>query len=246
MSEAKLTLSEESKRSREGTRDRIIRAAASLLAESGREAVSTRAVAEAAGVQAPTIYRKFGDMRGLLDEVVSFGFSAYSSEKIKPGSMEDPVEELRRGWDMHVGFGLDNPALYKLMYGDPVPGSEPTAATEAFSMLRSLVHRIAEAGRLRVAEKRATSMIHAAAMGTTLTLIGMKPEDRDLSLSRTTREAVLASVTMDESDAQTNSKLDRARSANHAVSLRAMLPEVETDLTPGERALLSEWLDKLS
>jgi hypothetical protein len=34
-----------------------VQAAARLLAEGGREAVSTRAVAAAAGVQAPTIYR---------------------------------------------------------------------------------------------------------------------------------------------------------------------------------------------
>ena len=122
---------------------------------------------------------------GLLDEVVSFGFSAYSSEKMVRESVEDPVEELRWGWDLHVGFGLANPALYKLMYGDPVPGSEPTAAVKAFAMLRDLVHRIAQTGRLRVGEERATSMIHAAAMGATLTLIGQKPEDRDIALSET-------------------------------------------------------------
>ncbi len=45
-------------------RDRILQAAARLLAEGGREAVSTRAVSSAAGVQAPTIYRQFGDMQG--------------------------------------------------------------------------------------------------------------------------------------------------------------------------------------
>src|SRR4051794_36006940 len=52
-------------------RDRILQAAARLLAEGGREAVSTRAVSRAAGVQAPTIYRQFGDMQGLLDAVAS-------------------------------------------------------------------------------------------------------------------------------------------------------------------------------
>ena len=43
---------------RVGTKDRIVRVAADLLAEGGREAVSTRAVAAAAGVQVPTIYRQ--------------------------------------------------------------------------------------------------------------------------------------------------------------------------------------------
>ncbi|MGC4948582.1 TetR family transcriptional regulator, partial [Streptomyces sp. DT224] len=43
----------------ESNRRRIIAAATRLLAEKGREAVSTRAVGAAAGVQAPTIYRLF-------------------------------------------------------------------------------------------------------------------------------------------------------------------------------------------
>jgi AcrR family transcriptional regulator len=102
-----------------------VQAAARLLAEGGREAVSTRAVAAAAGVQAPTIYRQFGDMRGLLDEVASYGFSTYLRDKTRRERAEDPVEDLRQGWDLHVEFGVANPALYKLMYGDPVPGASP-------------------------------------------------------------------------------------------------------------------------
>ena len=50
-------------------RERILRSTMELLARGGREAVTTRAVGNAAGVQSPTIYRQFGDMRGLLDEV---------------------------------------------------------------------------------------------------------------------------------------------------------------------------------
>ncbi|NED93539.1 helix-turn-helix transcriptional regulator, partial [Streptomyces sp. SID11233] len=45
----------------EGLRERIVAAATELLEESGREAVTTRAVAARAGVQAPAIYRLFGD-----------------------------------------------------------------------------------------------------------------------------------------------------------------------------------------
>ncbi|MGC5311828.1 helix-turn-helix domain-containing protein [Micromonospora zamorensis] len=42
------------------TRDRIVEAAGRLLAESGRDAVTTRVVSAAAGVQPPAIYRLFG------------------------------------------------------------------------------------------------------------------------------------------------------------------------------------------
>jgi AcrR family transcriptional regulator len=227
------------------TRDRIVRAATGLLAQGGREAVSTRAVAAAAGVQAPTIYRQFGDMRGLLDEVASHGFSAYLREKTMRGCAEDPVENLRRGWDLHVGFGLANPAFYALMYGDPKPGTEPTAAKEAAEILRGLVRRVAEAGRLRVGVERAARMIHAASSGVVLSLIATEEEDRDPALSEATREAILAAVTTDEPGKEATEADGRSRAVSRAVALKAVLPET-TELTPGERALLSEWLDRIT
>jgi AcrR family transcriptional regulator len=229
------------------TRERIVRAAAELLSEGGREAVSTRAVAAAAGVQAPTIYRQFGDMRGLLDAVASHGFSTYLQSKTSREHAEDPVEDLRQGWDLHVEFGLANPAFYTLMYGDPRPGAAPNAAVEAAGILHGLVQRAAEAGRLRVGVERAARMIHAAGVGVTLTLIGTEREDRDPALSEMTREAVLAAVTADETDDATlRGDSGRGRAATRAVALKAVLSEVAAELTPGEQAVLSEWLDRLT
>src|ERR687894_1658889 len=223
------------------TRDRIVRAAAELLAEGGRESVSTRTVAEAAGVQAQTIYRQFGDMRGLLDEVASFGFSSYLRDKTARERAEDPVEDLRRGWDLHVGFGLENPGFYTLMYGDPKPGVEPTAAREADEILHGLVRRVAEAGRLRVGVENAVQMIHAAGLGVTLTLIGTEPKDRDPALSEAIREAILAAIT---TDAAPDTATGHDRVPGRAVALKAVLPEAPAGFTPPESALLSEWLDK--
>ena len=226
-----------------GTRGRIVRAAAGLLVEGGRDAVTTRAVAAAAGVQAPTIYRQFGDMRGLLDEVAIYGFSRYLRDKTSREVVEDPVEELRAGWDLHVGFGLENPAFYALMYGDPRPGAGPTAAREAGEILHGLVRRVAEAGRLRVGVESAAQMIHAAGLGVTLTLIGTEPEERDPALSEATREAVLAAVT---TDAAPDTATGHDRGSGRAVALKAVLPEAPAGFTPPESALLSEWLDRLA
>lgn len=225
-------------------RERIVRATAKLLAEGGREAVSTRAVAAAAGVQAPTIYRQFGDMRGLLDAVASHGFSAYLRDKTEREPAEDPVEDLRRGWDLHVEFGLANPALYTLMYGNPRAGTRPAAALEAEDILRGLVQRVAEAGRLRVSVEGAAGMIHAAGVGIVLSLIAAEPEDRDPELSEATREAILAAVTTEETVGAEPAGRDRV--ANRAVALKAVLPDAGGELTPGERTLLSEWLDRLA
>lgn len=246
MSESTVTRTGGAAGRRADTRERIVQAAAELLADGGREAVSTRAVAAAAGVQAPTIYRLFGDMRGLLDEVAGFGFSEYLRGKRSLERTGDPVEDLRWGWDLHVEFGFANPAFYTLMYGGSRPESASPAAIEAADILHELVKRVAEDGRLRVGVERAAQMIHAAGLGVTLTLIGTKPEDRDSALSELTREAVLAAVTTDEADDESVKGIEgRDRLARRAVALKALLPESAAELTPGESTVLSEWLDRL-
>lgn len=224
-------------------RDRIVRAAADLLEAGGRDAASTRAVSQAAGVQVPTIYRQFGDMAGLLDAVASFRFAEYLASKRSRPPVDDPVDDLRGGWDLHVEFGVSSPAVYRLMYGDPVPGVGTAAAAEADTMLRGLVQRIAEAGRLRVGVELAARTIHAAGTGVTLSLIGTRPEDRDPALSVLTREAVLAAITTDAGGAP---EPDGPRAATRAVALKAVLGEAAGTLTAAEMGMLSEWLDRLA
>jgi len=220
------------------SRDRIVEAAAALLTEGGREAVSTRAVSAAAGVQAPTIYRLFGDKRGLLDAVASHGFAAYLRGKTALEKTPDPIEDLRRGWDLHVGFGLENPAYYALIYGEPRPGAESPAARDAALILAGQVRRIAEAGRLRVSEERAAHLIHSAGAGITFELMSLPPERRDMELSRLARESVIAAVTTEKPAAA-------GGVTGNAVALRAALPGIEV-LSPGEKALLAEWLDRMA
>lgn len=227
-------------------RERILRATVGLLAEGGREAVTTRSVSEAAGVQSPTIYRQFGGMRGLLDEVASYGFSGYLESKVTREIAEDPVEDLRRGWDLAVGFGLANPALYALMYGDSRPGGAPSAALEARGILRGLVQRVAEAGRLRVGVEEAVDMIQAAGVGVVLTLNAARDEARNPSLSEKTRETILAGLTTDPIPEAAAGQAGRDRVSGRAVALKAVLPEASAGFTPSEIALLSEWLDRLA
>ena len=85
------------------TRARIVDVAARLLREQGPGAVTTRGVAEAAGVQAPTIYRLFGDKAGLLEAVAEHVMATYVSAKTEiadSASARDvpPVEDLRAAW----------------------------------------------------------------------------------------------------------------------------------------------------
>src|ERR1700679_1058133 len=106
----------ESPSARDRTRAQLVEVAAELLATGGPDAVTTRSVALAAGVQAPTIYRLFGDKNGLLDAVGEHGFASYLARKPPVGTAADPVEGLRAGWELHIGFGLENPRLFRLMH----------------------------------------------------------------------------------------------------------------------------------
>ncbi|TDC08773.1 TetR/AcrR family transcriptional regulator [Nonomuraea longispora] len=231
-------------------RDAILDAAADLLAREGRDAVSTRAVCKAAGVQAPILYRLFGDKQGLLDAVASRGLAAYIAEKRRITPSGDPVEDLRRGWDLHVGFGLAEPALYALIYGSPRPGAEPEGAKQAAEILAGLVHRVALAGRLRVPEERAARVVHAAGRGTTLSLIAMPEAERDMEAARIVREAVIHSITepAPSADPSSGPSNGHVRTGSDvvagAITLKASLGDLEV-LTPSESRLLADWLDRI-
>lgn len=231
------------------TRDVIIEATAELLCKGGRDAVSTRSVAKAANVQAPTLYRLFGDMHGLLDAVISYQLALYLQSREEEIATDDPVDALRAGWNCNVRFGLSYPAFYTLMYGDAHPGVPYTAVAQTIAFLHGLVQRVAEAGRLRLNVTHATQMIHAACCGVIFTLL-TQPDDRDLTLSALAREAILEAIlvpmaTLSVDTATTTPHGAPNRVASRAVALRAVLAEV-TQLTDNERGLLGEWLDRLS
>ncbi len=139
-------------------RTRIVRAAAELLATGGRRAVTTRAVGAAAGVQPPTIYRQFGDIQGLLDVVARETLAVHVREQATRALTNDPVEDLRRGWDLHIAFGVAHPDAFAMLYSSaPSVAASVSTIHEGVAVLQGLVARIAEAGRLRVAVARATS-----------------------------------------------------------------------------------------
>lgn len=220
-----------------GTRERILQAAARLLADSGGAPVSTRAVCAAAGVGAPTLYHHFGDKDGLLDAVVAYGFDRYLAEKRSRRSTGDPVEDLRRGWDAHVEFGLAHPAFYALMYG--AGRRRPAAAEEAYKILLHMTEEVARAGRLRVPVKTAAAMIQAASTGVTLKLISR--DEKDPELSSRTREAILAAVSTGETE-------DRPSSVSAmAIALTSALKgRTPNTLSEAETAMLREWLTRVA
>ena len=228
---------------RDRTRAQLVEVAAELLASQGPAAVTTRSVALAAGVQAPTIYRLFGDKNGLLDAVVQHGFASYLARKPPVGADDDPVDSLRAGWELHVGFGLANPELFRLMFMALRTPDGRAIAAAGIGVLRARVHRVAEAGRLRVTERRAVDLISAAGTGVVFTLIDQAEDERDDTLADTAWQSVCATILTDASTATASTATTGPAPA--AVTLRAALPGL-TALTAAERALLGDWLDRIA
>ncbi|MFI2380223.1 TetR/AcrR family transcriptional regulator [Streptomyces sp. NPDC018964] len=216
----------------QNARDRLLLAAAELLESAGT--VSTRAVCERAGVQAPTLYHHFGSKQGLIDAVANHGFTQYTAVE----SSGDPLGDLREGWDRHVRFGLEHPSFYGLLYGRAEPGKPCAVTAPAHAALRERFNEAATKGLLKVPAEDAAEQLLAANVGVTLTLIA-QPEP-DFALSERVREAALAGALN-----LTSKEVLRTR-ASAALTLRALLHEDPGDLTRGEHALLDELLDRLA
>ncbi len=226
---------------RSDTRTKLVDVAARLLREHGPAAVTTRGVAEAAGVQAPTIYRLFGDKDGLLEAVAEYVVATYVSAKAETveaasATDVDPLEDLRAGWQVQIDFGVANPAVFHLL-SDPNRVLHSPAAQAGKRVLELRIRRIAMTGRLRVTEQRAVDLIQSAGVGVIQTLLATSPDLRDPDLAPDLFEAVLARILTDAPE-----RTDGGWIAT-AVALRAATPRLDM-LSEAERKLLAEWLDR--
>ncbi|GII32137.1 TetR/AcrR family transcriptional regulator [Planotetraspora mira] len=231
------------------TRDRLLLATAQLLHESPGKPVSTRAICERAGVQAPTLYHHFGSKQGLLDAVVNYGFTQYVQAGA-PGDAGDgdtggdPVARIRQGWDDHVRYGLDHPSFYVLLYGRIEPGIPCTLTSRAEAMLLGLLTAVAREGRLRVTPAEAARQIAAANVGVTLSLIARPDGDADLGTSHQVREALIGALVVDASVPPDKGAAPTVRTL--AVALSAALDDGTAVLSAGEVTMLREWLRRLA
>jgi AcrR family transcriptional regulator len=127
-------------------RDELIDAASDLIAESGVEAASLRAVARRAGVSAPSVYLHFDDLEALIQAVVERRFRdllAYIEAGIAEAPEDQPVERLRAGARGYVRFALDHPGHYRVLFDSSVETLDEQAEDAASDTFGTLVEGIA-------------------------------------------------------------------------------------------------------
>jgi AcrR family transcriptional regulator len=221
------------------TRDKIVQAAAELLAEGGRGAVTTRAVAGRVGVSPPTIFRLFGEKDGLLAAVAEYGRDRFYAAKTPLRPSDDPVNDLRSAWSLAVEFGQSNPELFLLIYGEPRSEVMTAAADGGNERMHARIRRVAAAGRLRVDEALAAEILQATARGAVLQWLDQPEDRRDTTLITAIREATISAIT---TEAAVVPELGLAQAAR---TLKANLAG-QASLSPAEHQLLTEWLERLT
>jgi len=110
-------------RRRRGTghelREVVIRVATELLAELGDvEALTMRAVATAAGVTPPSVYRHFPDKQTLVREIITHQFDEFTStlQAAAASAGEQPTGRLEAMSRAYVHTGLAQPGHYRVLF----------------------------------------------------------------------------------------------------------------------------------
>ncbi len=132
----------------------LIDAARELIASSGTETLSLRAVARRANVSTAAPYRHFKSRNALLAALAEDGYRALSTEILEAVAHhpDDPLARLRDAGVAYVRFAAANPTHYRVMN---TPGlidktDEPAYAKAAEEALGLLLHAIRDCQRAGV------------------------------------------------------------------------------------------------
>ena len=119
-------------------------AALELLEEGGATALSLRAVARRAGVSPAAPYRHYADREALVSAVAAVGYRELAERLAAAHPAPSTPEQLASVGVAYVQFALEQPALFRMMFGEPCDrdNDERVAATAAVSLyLREIVAR---------------------------------------------------------------------------------------------------------
>ncbi|WP_194166495.1 TetR/AcrR family transcriptional regulator [Mycolicibacterium sp. P9-22] len=167
------------------TRDRLVAAALVVLERDGPAAIQARTLAAEIGASTMAVYTHFGGMPALIDAMLREGFARFAEHTRGVPHTEDPVADLIAGGLAYGEFAMQNPQLYRWLFGLTDLGgvhkpSADAAATwdlaegvDALSVLVAAVVRVVEAGRIRSQEPApAATQILSATHGFVLLTMG--------------------------------------------------------------------------
>ncbi|MDN3356715.1 TetR/AcrR family transcriptional regulator [Actinomadura sp. DC4] len=150
---------------------RLLETAIRLLSEAGPESLQARRLAAESGMSTMAVYTHFGGMPQLIRAIAREGFIRLGRRLESSPHGDDPVADLLDLGLAYRDHAVENPQLYRLMFGvtatagnrlaDDLPEGEA-----AFAHLVKAVTRIIESGRAREEDPaRAAAQIWSAIHG---------------------------------------------------------------------------------
>lgn len=157
----------------------LLDTAMGLLEEQAIEDISMKQLSELVGVSHNAPYRHFKNKKALEASMAERGFNMLTEQLQQAGSNQDQAL-IARFSDMgkaYIDFGLKNPDLYRLMYGntDLSPKSFPEltlAIQDTRKQLLDMIARCQEEGVIKKGKKRLQAMtVWASVHGLTMLMI---------------------------------------------------------------------------
>lgn len=141
-------------------RNALVESALGLMEERGTADFTLRDLASRVGVSAAAPYAHFADKDSLLAAVATVGFHRLQTALDEATrDIADPGEKLLAMGAAYVCFGVDNPALYELMFnGKDLPAKRDQfpevkeAANQAFGILSGMLAALQQSGFLRAGD----------------------------------------------------------------------------------------------
>lgn len=120
-------------------RPALLAAARRMLERGGPDALSLREVARRAGVSHNAPYRHFADRAALLAALAAEGFDTLAQRMKDAGEAAAPAQRLGAIGAAYVRFALDEPNLFRLMFGGLVRAADhadlAAAGARAYAVL---------------------------------------------------------------------------------------------------------------
>jgi AcrR family transcriptional regulator len=160
------------------TRERLVAAALAVLERDGPAAIQARTLAGEIGASTMAVYTHFGGMPKLIEAVMREGLARFAEHTRGVPHTDDPMADLIAGGMAYAEFAMQNPQLYRLLFGlsdlgrvqklaaDGATPWDLAEGVDALSVLVRAVERVIKAGRIRPQDPtRAATQILSAAHG---------------------------------------------------------------------------------
>ncbi len=121
----------------EATRQEVLSVAWEQVRAEGLAALSLRALARAVGMEPQSLYSYFASKHAIYDAMfvqANTGLLGRMEENPEP---EDPVEALRQHAAVFVGFCVEDPVRFQLLFQRTIPGFEPSE--ESYGLARQVL-----------------------------------------------------------------------------------------------------------